>query len=189
MNSPRISAHNIHEWIFETLHIVEDDIKVLQIDGPRRKVYIKFKTGKMMEYTNLQQGYYDCTHDTGEVTQVQVSPIGLGHRTVRVANLHPETSDTAIRTAIEYYGDVKSITDEQWSPTYRYEVANGMRYVNIILKRQITSRITVHGLRADITYEGQPTTCFTCAETGHQAGDCPYKRTAFPKPKRPTIGT
>jgi hypothetical protein len=113
MDSPRISAHNIHEWIFETLHIDEDDIRVLQIDGPRRRVYIKFTTTeKMMTYTSLLQGHHDYIHDTGEVTPVQVSPIGLGHRTVRVANLPPERSDTVIRTAMELYGDVKTITGE-----------------------------------------------------------------------------
>jgi hypothetical protein len=39
MRSPRISAFHIHEWIFETLQLAEEDLSM--IDGPKRQVYIK----------------------------------------------------------------------------------------------------------------------------------------------------
>jgi hypothetical protein len=48
MDSPKVMAYNIHEWIFSTLLILEDDLSVLQIDGPRRKVYLKFATADKM---------------------------------------------------------------------------------------------------------------------------------------------
>jgi hypothetical protein len=57
MNSPRITAYNIHEWVFKKLKIPEDDINVLQIDGFRRKVYIKFTSNnKMMTHLQVTQG-------------------------------------------------------------------------------------------------------------------------------------
>jgi hypothetical protein len=33
MKSPRISAFNIHEWIYEKLHLPEEDLNMIQIDG------------------------------------------------------------------------------------------------------------------------------------------------------------
>ena len=40
--SPRTSALDIHEWIYEKLHVPENAVTMVQIDGPRRQVYIKF---------------------------------------------------------------------------------------------------------------------------------------------------
>jgi hypothetical protein len=42
LRSPRINAFQIHEWLYETANLKEDDISVIQMDGPLRKVYIKF---------------------------------------------------------------------------------------------------------------------------------------------------
>jgi hypothetical protein len=72
MDSLKINAYSIHEWIFTTLNITEEDISVLQTDGPRRRVYIKFTTTETMtEYLQILQGIHEYRHDTGEVTQVR----------------------------------------------------------------------------------------------------------------------
>ena len=34
--SLRITAYEIHDWLHEKLHLHEDDIRVIQIDGPQR---------------------------------------------------------------------------------------------------------------------------------------------------------
>jgi hypothetical protein len=39
---PRITAYQIHEWLHDMLHLHEDDIRMILIDGQRWKVYIKF---------------------------------------------------------------------------------------------------------------------------------------------------
>ena len=41
-SSPRIYAYNINEWIHEALRLMEEDIQVIKVDGPRRRVFIKF---------------------------------------------------------------------------------------------------------------------------------------------------
>jgi hypothetical protein len=46
--SPRITAYDIHEWIYETMHLEGTDVAMVQIDGPRRQVYIKFKEYRRM---------------------------------------------------------------------------------------------------------------------------------------------
>jgi len=35
--SPRITAYNIHEWIYETMHLERTDVAMVKVDGPRRK--------------------------------------------------------------------------------------------------------------------------------------------------------
>jgi len=78
------------------------------------------------------------------------------------------------------YGDVRDITEEQWSQKYRYPVSNGIRIVQLQLKQHMPSHMLIVGQRLLITYEGQPTTSYVCNETGHQYGDCPHRRTVAP---------
>jgi hypothetical protein len=42
--SPRTSAYNVHEWVHHQLRLTEDDLRSMQIDGSRRKVFLKFVT-------------------------------------------------------------------------------------------------------------------------------------------------
>ena len=48
LKSPRISAFQIHEWIHVNLCLQESDIRMIQIDGPRCRVYIKFIQNEQM---------------------------------------------------------------------------------------------------------------------------------------------
>jgi hypothetical protein len=34
--SPKISAYDIHEWIYATLQLPEEDVNIVQVDGPSR---------------------------------------------------------------------------------------------------------------------------------------------------------
>ena len=36
--SPILKAYHIHEWIHENLHLAEDDVRMIQIDGLRRRI-------------------------------------------------------------------------------------------------------------------------------------------------------
>ena len=40
-SSPRITAHDIHEWIHATLRLPEQKVTMIRIDGIRRQVFIK----------------------------------------------------------------------------------------------------------------------------------------------------
>ena len=48
MRSPRIIDFNIHEWIHAQLRLQEDDIRMIQINGPQRRVNIKFVSAERM---------------------------------------------------------------------------------------------------------------------------------------------
>jgi uncharacterized UPF0146 family protein len=60
-NSPKISAYDIHELIYETLCIPDQEVTVIQIDGIKRHVFIKLLTEQMaykiIQDTNRRMTY------------------------------------------------------------------------------------------------------------------------------------
>jgi hypothetical protein len=109
---PRINAFEIHEWIHEKLQLEEADVEMIQIDGPRRRVYTKFTTNTLM-YTvlNETQGRLEFNNENGERSRVNEEIAGMGVKKVRIAILPTEVSDDTLRAALTPYG-VLSITEE-----------------------------------------------------------------------------
>jgi len=106
--SPNISAFQMHEWIHENLRLQETDIRMIQIDGPRRRVYIKFVHNEgMRAILEMTRGQLKYHYDTGEFSTVIVEEAGMGVRKVRIANLPPETLEPTPRGAMSKLGDVK----------------------------------------------------------------------------------
>lgn len=182
-SSPRISAYNIHEWIHETLRVVEDDIKALQVDGPRRRVYIKFNNeDRMNAIFQDSKGLREYKHDNGEISQVVIEIAGLGIKKIRLAGLPPEVKEVTIKGHLAKYGEVVNIRDEIWAAAYRYKVYNGVRIAELKLKQHMPSNLTIAGIDIIVTYDGQPQTCYRCNEPGHQKIDCPRRQCLFPAP-------
>jgi hypothetical protein len=172
--SPRITAYDIHEWIYASLRIPEGDVQIIQIDGVRRQVFIKLtgsdKVTAVLRDTGDQVEY---KYPTGDVSFVSLTMAGMGTKRVRVANLPPEVPDKTLRASLALYGKVLDIQVEKWSKAYRYEVANGIRQVRLLLTKPAPSHSTVAGPRFFLSYEGQPATCYGCGEVGHVPG-LPY---------------
>jgi len=89
--SPRVNAFRIHEWIYENLHIAEENIRMIQIDGTRRRVYIKFTDEECMN-TILQntEGQLEFRHDNGEISKVFIEIAGRETKKISIASLPPE---------------------------------------------------------------------------------------------------
>jgi hypothetical protein len=47
--SPRITALHIHEWIYENLRLPDKDVRMIQIDGPVRWVFIELNTSEQAQ--------------------------------------------------------------------------------------------------------------------------------------------
>ena len=158
-NSPRVSAFEIHEWVYETLRIHEQDIALIQIDGPMRHVYIKFNDPQRLQ-TLLEstRGHETFRHGSGELSTARIEAVGLGMRRVRVACLPAEVDDRTLQLSLSKYGDIHEIQPEKWSNIYRYHVSNGVRVACMSLAKHIPSTVSIAGYRAIITYEGQPIT-------------------------------
>ena len=112
--SPRITAYQIHDLLYEQLRLQEDEIRMIQIDGPRRRVYIKFVTSeKMQTVLRSTAEQLEFQHETGEISFVNVEIAGMGLKKIRITNLTPEVSDKTLRDIMSKYGEVKYITAEQ----------------------------------------------------------------------------
>ena len=121
LRSPRINAFQIHEWLYETVHLKEDDISVIQINGPLRKVYVKFVNNEsMMRVFQPIQGDLEFHHENGKISKVTIEIAGVGTRRVRVSALPPEVTATQITNAISIYGEVKKVHEEVWFHAYRF---------------------------------------------------------------------
>jgi hypothetical protein len=76
-------------------------------------------TSNLLSHLQHIIGQHEYKHTNGELSTVQVSQTGIGHRLKRVAGLPPEVTDFAISSALTRYGNVHTIT-EQWAKQYRY---------------------------------------------------------------------
>jgi hypothetical protein len=174
-NSPKISAFDIHEWIFTELRIPERDIVTIQIDTINRHVYIKMVNADTVHaLLDRTGGQVECKHSNGEISRVHMAMAGLRRKKVRIANLAPEVANEAVRAALTPYGKIQDIYNEKWSTAYRYSVDNGIRQV-ICLIQHVPSHLTIAGQRMLLSYEGQPATYYACGKTGHLIQGCPTR--------------
>ena len=134
-------------------------------------------TDRMMAVLQMVKGQLEYHHENGELSIVKVEIAGLGTKRVRIANLPPEIPDGTLRDVLTKYGEVKKITEEQWSRIYRYRFYNGIRLAEITLQKHIPSHMIILGNCVLLPYEGQPITCYGCNQPGHQFIECPYKKT------------
>jgi hypothetical protein len=178
-SAPKLSAYEMHEWIFEMLRISEEEVLVIQIDGQRRQVFIKLTD--QAATTKLLRTFTDtveCKHATGEISRVRLRVVDMGFHRIRVPNLPPEEHADVLRTALVPYGTVIDVVEEVWTKTYRYVVGSGVRYVTMTLTKHVPSYLIIQGTRVLLTYDGQPLTCYNCGEVGHmyKYNACQHRR-------------
>jgi hypothetical protein len=167
-DSPRITAVEIHDWIFEKMDIPGQEVLKIQIDGLKRQVYIKVRTQDSLDdiITRIQ-GTLTYTHKEGIISTVKFGMAGLAGRRIRIAKLPPEMPGTKIIRALEPHGKVEDIGDEMLSQAYHYKVSNGVLIVQIEISKYVPSHLTIGGHRAFVSYDGQPPTCSACNASRH----------------------
>jgi hypothetical protein len=90
--SPRISACERHEWIQDTLCLRESEVVMIQIDSPKRHVYINLSDPScMQDLLTSTTGHAEYRHTNGVISKVRIEAMGLGFRKVRIAKLPPES--------------------------------------------------------------------------------------------------
>jgi hypothetical protein len=151
---------------------------MVQIDGPRRQVFIKFIDVQYVhDILQITQHTAEYKHSNGVVSVLRIEMAGLGTKPVRIGNLPPEIQEGILRAHIAPYGEIHTIQEAHWSNFYRYKVANGIRIGVIALTKHIPSYFTIVGHRVLVSYNGQPQTCFGCGDMEHLLQVCPKRRT------------
>jgi len=126
--SPRITALHIHEWIYENLRLPEKDVRMIEIDGPGRRVFIRLNTSEQAQsILQTTKGQLEFRHDNGELSIVQLELAGIGIRRIRIANLPPELPGRIIRETLSTYGDVTEIVKKHGQR--RIDIPFPMAYV------------------------------------------------------------
>jgi len=75
--SPRISGYEIHEWIDEQLQLSEQSLTMIQIDGIKRHVFMKFvKDTYIQNILQSANGSVECEYVTGEMSIVRLEMHG-----------------------------------------------------------------------------------------------------------------
>jgi len=151
-NSPRVSAFDIHEWVYETLHLKEHEVVMIQIDGLRRHVDIKFRDSpRMQAILTATEAQEDFRHENGEMSRVRIEAIGLGMRRMRLASLPLELEDKTLKMALGAVGEIRAIQPEIWPNAYRFRVSAVVRVVSMSLIKHIHSHVVVAGYRTLIS--------------------------------------
>jgi hypothetical protein len=99
--SPRITAYDIHEWIYATLRLPDSDVNMIQVDGIKRQVFIKMTNiDKVQAVINVTGGKIDYTYPSGQILTVTLAVAGLGTKRIQVANLPPDVPYDELRAAM-----------------------------------------------------------------------------------------
>ncbi|KAJ4442573.1 hypothetical protein ANN_04160 [Periplaneta americana] len=146
---PRPEPYLLHEWIYEDLRLMEEQLEMIQLNGVTRQVFIKCtSTNIVEEILERTKGELSFTFSNGQRTKVKIEKAVSGIKSVKIYNLPPELSNTNISTVLEKYGTVYSVTDDSWGQAFRYKIKNGVRTVKMGLKTHIPSYIDVCGFKA-----------------------------------------
>lgn len=164
-------------WFFGKFKVPEEDVIGLQYDFLSNTFHVKLrKDDDCNRIMTLTSGTAEYHHNSGEVSNVNITYDGLGIRSVKVYNLPFEISYNSITDVLSKYGTVYAITSERWSGNMHYKVDNGVRVARIDLRSHIPSFITVRGFKALVVYEGQPRTCSVCNSPEHLRAECTRRR-------------
>jgi len=150
---------------------------MIQIDGSRRQVFIKFVDLQyVQEVQRTTKGQSEYKHSNGEISSVHIEMAEMGTKRARDSQPAPEIDEGTMWVALAQYGEIGDTQEEKWSNAYRNTVAKGARIVVIILTKHVQSHLTIGGHRVLASYDGQPMTSYGCGDTGHVYQVCHRRR-------------
>ena len=129
-SSPRLTAYDVHECIQANLRSQESKVSMIQIDGIKWQVFIKFvDTESIHALLQETSGRAEYKYPNGEFSIVNADMAGMGMKRIRVANLPPEVPNGVLQESLASFRKVLNIHAETWAKIYRFPVSNEVRQV------------------------------------------------------------
>jgi hypothetical protein len=83
-----MSSYHIHEWIHNTIRLIEADVAMVKVDVAKWQVFVKLREfNKMQEIRTSTRGSDEVLHMKGGISTVRTEAAGLGTKRVLLANL------------------------------------------------------------------------------------------------------
>lgn len=163
----------VHQLIRDQLKFKEGEIKGIQMDNIKSKVYIKLESKVMVQKSISDNNglvyFTDSNNQRHPVELTEEEPETF----MKIYDFPIEMSNEKIKLALGKFGIVKSIRNDVWRGEGFYKVENGIRSVIMKLNKPVPSYVRVEGYTSLVTYHGQPRTCMICDLPGHVRKDCP----------------
>ena len=158
-DKPTFTLAEIHGEFSKVLHVSLDNVfECIQVVS-RTKLCLTFKDKPSLEET------------TSIGLEFRGQPITLtplhSKTWVSVSRIQFGIPWDSIKAALAPYGPIDRARRESLNNVYTGTISVLMQVTN-----PIPSKLNVAGRTCFIYYRGQPRTCFSCGETGHQKRDC-----------------
>lgn len=128
----------IHRWIMETFKFTEEQIMAIQFQQITSKLYIKLVSNVLMtQVLNKFGENVEYVDRDGLMYQINIGE-EVEEIKVRIFDFPIELDNGKIKEKLEQYGVVKSIRNEMYNGKGLYKVENGIRTINMVMKKKCT---------------------------------------------------
>ncbi|KAJ4438142.1 hypothetical protein ANN_14081 [Periplaneta americana] len=94
---PRPEPYLLHEWIYEDLRLMEEQLEMIELNGVARQIFIKcISTDIVEEILERTKDELSFTFSNGQRTKVKIEKAEPGIKSVKIYNLPPELSNINI---------------------------------------------------------------------------------------------
>lgn len=158
--------------VHQNLKIQFSNVMSLQHNTGKSLVFLECKSeDQVLAAVDINDGRHEIMVDNIKYA------VGVymedGTTTVRVHDVSPQSENSAIRQALEKYGDVIWLKEEKYTePDILKGIKSGVRAVRIKMHTAIPSYINICGEVTLITYKNQQQTCRHCNKSVHWGRKC-----------------
>ena len=175
-SDPKPSNYDLYRFLLDSLGLTVDGLIGLQVDTQNNCVIVKLcLESRFDKILSTASDPVQFRYSTGHIVSIKLSDANAVTKTVSVAGLPFELSDTVLKCYLEKYGKVKQIRRDTWHDEFFGDLENGCRTVIMELQTQIPSRVIIEGATGYVKYSGQEKTCHYCHQSGHFVITCPKK--------------
>ena len=170
-----ISVQDIHEVLHHVMKLKPTDLEGLQKNSPKPGRYdVYVKSMEIYNSKNLNRLLYKkaklCSGKTVLITKAFEET-----RSVRVKRMPMFWKCDKVKRIFSWYGDIHSVEREKWKTYDDFNgyggLWNGTYLIQMVVRRDIPSTITIAGHRLEVFYKGQPGTCWRCGGD-HLKSEC-----------------